>query len=305
VKVRWLGLEQEVRERVKYESYAGYRASVGARLLREVNTQVASAEGEKGGEFYTPTCLMRLLVEMPAPCKNRIYDPYCGSGGMFVQSEKLIQLHRGKPSDISIDAQKSNYTAWRLVKMNLAICGIDAQIAHGATFHNERHPDLKPDYVLANPPFNDSDRRGEFLKDDKRRVYGTPPARLADFVLANGSMSSNRSGKGEATDNIVGEPEHSTLSNPPYDKSWKSDLEWRGSKDGIKDPRFVIEYVSDPEHSLLTRSSEGQMLFLANMRAKMKHGTPPGRCIAEVRNGASVFTSDAGHFTTTTVGTAR
>ena len=177
--------------------------------------QFASAEGKKGGQFYTPSHVVRVLVEMLAPYKGRVYDPCCGSGGMFVQSEKFIEAHAGKLGDISIYGQESNYTTWRLAKMNLAIRGIDAQIGHGDSFHNDRHPDLRADYVLANPPFNDSDWRGELLKDDKRWVYGVPPAGnanfawvqhflhhlapggIAGFVLANGSMSSNQSGEGE------------------------------------------------------------------------------------------------------------
>jgi type I restriction enzyme M protein len=181
----------------------------------------ASAEGKSGGQFYTPSHVVRVLVEMLAPYKGRVYDPCCGSGGMFVQSEKFIEAHAGKVGDISIYGQESNYTTWRLAKMNLAIRGIDAQIAHGDTFHNDRHPDLKADYVLANPPFNDSDWRGELLKDDKRWVFGVPPAGnanfawvqhfihhlaptgLAGFVLANGSMSSNQSGEGEIRKRII------------------------------------------------------------------------------------------------------
>jgi type I restriction enzyme M protein len=177
--------------------------------------QFASAEGKKGGQFYTPSRVVRVLVEVLAPYKGRVYDPCCGSGGMFVSSERFIEAHSGKLGDISIYGQESNYTTWRLAKMNLAIRGIDAQIAHGDTFHNDRHPDLKADYVLANPPFNDSDWRGELLKEDKRWAYGVPPAGnanfawvqhfihhlaptgLAGFVLANGSMSSNQSGEGE------------------------------------------------------------------------------------------------------------
>jgi type I restriction enzyme M protein len=138
-----------------------------------------------------------------------------------VQSEKFIEAHRGKLDDIAIYGQESNYTTWRLAKMNLAIRGIDAQIAHGDTFRNDRNPDLKADYVLANPPFNDSDWGGELLKDDKRWVYGVPPASnanyawvqhfiyhlaptgLAGFVLANGSMSSNQSGEGEIRKAII------------------------------------------------------------------------------------------------------
>ena len=183
--------------------------------------QFASAEGKKGGQFYTPSHVVRILVEMLAPYKGRVYDPCCGSGGMFVSSEKFIEAHSGKLGDISIYGQESNYTTWRLAKMNLAIRGIDAQIAHGDSFHNDRHPDLRADWVLANPPFNDSDWRGELLKEDKRWVYGVPPAGnanfawvqhfiyhlaptgLAGFVLANGSMSSNQSGEGDIRKAII------------------------------------------------------------------------------------------------------
>ncbi len=183
--------------------------------------QFASAEGKKGGQFYTPSHVVRILVEMLAPYKGRVYDPCCGSGGMFVSSEKFIEAHSGKLGDISIYGQESNYTTWRLAKMNLAIRGIDAQIAHGDTFHADKHPDLKADWVLANPPFNDSDWRGELLKEDQRWVYGVPPASnanyawvqhfiyhlaptgLAGFVLANGSMSSNQSGEGDIRKSII------------------------------------------------------------------------------------------------------
>jgi type I restriction enzyme M protein len=183
--------------------------------------QFASAEGKKGGQFYTPSRVVRVLVEILAPYKGRVYDPCCGSGGMFVSSEKFIEAHAGKLGDISIYGQESNYTTWRLCKMNLAIRGIDGQIAHGDTFHEDKNPDLKADYVLANPPFNDSDWRGDLLKEDKRWAYGVPPAGnanfawvqhfiyhlaptgLAGFVLANGSMSSNQSGEGEIRKKIV------------------------------------------------------------------------------------------------------
>ena len=131
-------------------------------------SQFASAEGKKGGEFYTPRCVVRVLVEMLEPYKGRVYDPCCGSSGMFVQSEQFIAAHGGKLDDISIYGQESNYTTWRLAKMNLAIRGIDGQIAHGDTFHNDRHPDLRADFILANPPFNVSDWGGERLRDDKR-----------------------------------------------------------------------------------------------------------------------------------------
>ena len=137
-------------------------------------SRFASAEGKSGGQFYTPSHVVRVLVEMLAPYKGRIYDPACGSGGMFVQSEKFVGSRGGKLGDISIYGQESNATTWRLAKMNLAIRGIDAQIAHGDTFHNDQHPDLKADFVLANPPFNDSDWRGELLKDDKRWAHARP-----------------------------------------------------------------------------------------------------------------------------------
>lgn len=184
-------------------------------------SQFASAEGKKGGEFYTPRCVVRILVEMIEPYKGRVYDPCCGSSGMFVQSEEFIAAHGGKLDDLSIYGQESNYTTWRLAKMNLAIRGIDGQIAHGDTFHNDRHPDLKADYILANPPFNISDWGGDRLRDDKRWQYGVPPAGnanfgwvqhmvhhlaptgIAGFVLANGSMSSNQSGEGEIRKNLI------------------------------------------------------------------------------------------------------
>ena len=191
-------------------------------------SQFASAEGKKGGEFYTPRCVVKLLVEMLEPYRGRVYDPCCGSSGMFVQSVEFIRAHAtgngngGRArADISIYGQESNYTTWRLAKMNLAIRGIDGQIAHGDTFHNDRFPDLKADFVLANPPFNVSDWGGERLQGDKRWQYGTPPAGnanfawvqhivhhlapagVAGFVLANGSMSSNQSGEGEIRKNLI------------------------------------------------------------------------------------------------------
>lgn len=186
-------------------------------------SEFASAEGKKGGQFYTPRCVVQVLVEMLSPYKGRVYDPCCGSGGMFVQSEKFVEAHGGKIGDISIYGQESNHTTWRLAKMNLAIRGIDSNLGkeHADSFHRDLHPDLKADFVLANPPFNDSDWRGDQLKDDKRWKYGTPPAGnanfawvqhfihhlaptgLAGFVLANGSMSSNQSGEGEIRKNII------------------------------------------------------------------------------------------------------
>ena len=189
-------------------------------------SQFASAEGKKGGEFYTPRCVVKLLVEMLEPYRGRVYDPCCGSSGMFVQSIEFIRAHAsGNASkargDISIYGQESNYTTWRLAKMNLAIRGIGGQIAHGDSFHNDCHPDLKADFILANPPFNVSDWGGDRLVDDKRWRYGIPPKGnanfawvqhmlhrlapkgVAGFVLANGSMSSNQSGEGEIRKNLI------------------------------------------------------------------------------------------------------
>jgi type I restriction enzyme M protein len=184
-------------------------------------SQFASAEGKKGGEFYTPRCIVRLLVEMIEPFKGRVYDPCCGSSGMFVQSETFIRAHGGRIGDIAVYGQESNYTTWRLAKMNLAIRGIDGQIAQGDSFHNDRHPDLKADFILANPPFNVSDWGGDRLREDKRWKYGVPPAGnanfawvqhmihhlsptgIAGFVLANGSMSSSQSGEGEIRKNLL------------------------------------------------------------------------------------------------------
>jgi type I restriction enzyme M protein len=184
--------------------------------------QFASAEGKKGGEFYTPRPVVRLLVEMLAPRpRSRIYDPCCGSGGMFVQSEHFIEEHGGRKGDISIFGQELNWTTWRLCQMNLAIRGIEAKIEQGDTFHADKLKDLKADYVLANPPFNVSDWGGEQLRDDVRWQFGIPPAGNANFawvqhfihhlaphgtagfVLANGSMSSNQSGEGEIRKALV------------------------------------------------------------------------------------------------------
>lgn len=186
-------------------------------------SEFASAEGKRGGQFYTPQCIVRLLVEMLAPYKGRIFDPACGSGGMFVQSEKFVEAHGGKIGDISIYGQESNHTTWRLAKMNLAIRGIDGNLGkeHADSFHKDMHPDLKADFVLANPPFNDSDWRGDLLKDDKRWKYGTPPTSNANFawvqhfihhlaptgtagfVLAQVSLSSESQVENEIRKNIV------------------------------------------------------------------------------------------------------
>lgn len=171
----------------------------------------ASAEGKNGGEFYTPRSVVKLLVEMIEPYKGRVYDPCCGSGGMFVQSEKFVEEHQGKLGDIAIYGQESNPTTWRLCKMNLAIRGIEANLGPepADTFHKDLHKTLKADYILANPPFNVSDWGGEQLVDDPRWKYGVPPAGNANyawiqhmvsklsptgtagFVMANGSLSTS------------------------------------------------------------------------------------------------------------------
>lgn len=183
----------------------------------------ANAEGKAGGEFYTPRSVVRVLVEMLEPYHGRVYDPCCGSGGMFVQSESFVQAHGGRIGDIAIYGQESNATTWRLCKMNLAIRGIEADLGEkpGDTFFDDQHPDLRADFILANPPFNVSDWGGQRLRDDPRWRFGPPPignanfawvqhivahlthAGHAGFVLANGSMSSNQSGEGEIRRAIV------------------------------------------------------------------------------------------------------
>ncbi len=183
----------------------------------------ASAEGKSGGEFYTPSCVVRVLVEMIEPYKGRVYDPCCGSGGMFVQSEKFAEAHGGRRNDISVYGQESNPTTWRMAQMNLAIRGIESHLGDqwADTFSNDKHPDLKADFILANPPFNISDWGGERLREDKRWIYGAPPVGnanyawvqhiihhlapngIAGFLLANGSMSSNSSGEGDVRKAII------------------------------------------------------------------------------------------------------
>lgn len=179
------------------------------RIYEYFLSKFASAEGKAGGEFYTPRSVVKLLVEMLKPCKGNVYDPCCGSGGLFVQSERFIEDHKGKPGDIHIYGQESNPTTWRMCKMNLALRGIDGDIgkSNEDTFHNDLHPNLKADFILANPPFNISDWGGEKLEHDERWVYGIPPqgnanyawiqhivSKLSDkgkagFVMANGSLS--------------------------------------------------------------------------------------------------------------------
>ena len=197
----------------------------------------ASAEGKLGGEFYTPSCVVRTLVEMIEPFDGQIYDPCCGSGGMFCQSARFVKEHQGSIRDISIFGQESNPTTWKLAKMNLAIRGLEANLgAHNAdTFHDDLHKTLKANFILANPPFNVSDWGGERLQDDIRWKYGIPPASNANFawlqhmihhlnpaggvagtVLANGSLTSNSSNEGNIRRNMVeGDVVECVVSLPP------------------------------------------------------------------------------------------
>jgi len=183
----------------------------------------ASSEGKRAGEYYTPRSVVRLLVEMLEPYKGRVYDPCCGSGGMFVQSADFVKAHGGNRNDISVYGQEFTTATWRLAKMNLAIRGIEANLGDRAddSFHRDLHPDLRADFVIANPPFNVSDWHSDALRDDPRWKYGTPPPGngnyawiqhfihhlspkgVAGFVLANGSLSSKTSGEGEIRKNLV------------------------------------------------------------------------------------------------------
>jgi len=186
--------------------------------------EFANAEGKKGGQFYTPKSIVRLMVEMIEPYKGRVFDPACGSGGMFIMSEKFVQEHRGNVDDISIYGQESNQTTYRLCRMNLAIRGIDGSQVKWNTegsFLNDLHKDLKADFVLANPPFNDSDWSGQLLQKDARWQFGMPPASNANYawlshmiyhlspkgimacVLANGSLSSQTNNEGEIRKSLV------------------------------------------------------------------------------------------------------
>ena len=223
---------------IKIGDEAARSKDVLGRVYEYFLSRFADAEGKRGGEFYTPRCIVRLLVEMIEPFQGRVYDPCCGSSGMFVQSVDFIRAHQtpngdgdagdstagplvATRPDISIYGQESNYTTWRLAKMNLAIRGIDGRIKHGDTFHKNRHPDLKADYILANPPFNVSDWGAERLKEDQRWRFGVPPKGnanfawvqhivhhlsprgVAGFVLANGSMSSRQKAEAAIRQGLV------------------------------------------------------------------------------------------------------
>jgi type I restriction enzyme M protein len=186
--------------------------------------EFANAEGKKGGQFYTPKSIVRLMVEMIEPYKGRVFDPCCGSGGMFIMSEKFVESHQGKIDDISIHGQESNQTTYRLCRMNLAIRQIDGSLVkwnNEGSFLNDAHKDLKADFILANPPFNDSDWSGELLTKDARWKYGIPPASNANYawlqhmiyhlspkgimacVLANGSLSSQTNNEGDIRKQLI------------------------------------------------------------------------------------------------------
>jgi type I restriction enzyme M protein len=236
--------------------------------------QFASKEGKKAGEFYTPRCIVRLLVEMIEPFKGRVYDPCCGSSGMFVQSEAFIRAHGGRLSDISIFGQESNPTTWKLAKMNLAIRGLEANLGPKAadSFHEDLHADLKADFILANPPFNMSDWGGESLRDDVRWKHGAPPAGnanfawvqhfvhhlgptgVAGFVLSNGSLSSNQSGEGEIRRSLVeADLVDCIVALPPqlfYGTAIPACL-WFVAKDRSGNPTKGVKYLRDRRGEVL------------------------------------------------------
>lgn len=209
---------------IEVGSTAAQERDVLGRVYEYFLSKFASAEGKLGGEFYTPSCIVRTLVEMIEPFEGQILDPACGSGGMFCQSARFVKEHQGNIRDISIFGQESNPTTWKLAKMNLAIRQLEANLGrHNAdSFHDDQHKTLKANYILANPPFNVSDWGGERLQDDIRWKYGIPPVGNANFawlqhmihhlspaggvcgtVLANGSLSSNTSNEGNIRKNMI------------------------------------------------------------------------------------------------------
>ena len=202
---------------------AGSSRDILGRTYEYCLSKFAEQEGKLAGEFYTPSCVVRTLVEVMQPYNGRVYDPCCGSGGMFVQSAKFLENHSGNLRNISVFGQDSNPTTWKLAQMNLAIRGIEANLGsyNADTFFNDCHPTLRADFIMANPPFNLSDWGADKLKDDVRWQYGMPPAGNANFawlqhmiyhlapngkigmVLANGALSSQSGGEGEIRKNIV------------------------------------------------------------------------------------------------------
>jgi type I restriction enzyme M protein len=221
-KVRLGGLV-DIISNIGFNESAAKSKDVLGRVYEYFLGKFASAEGKGGGEFYTPQCVVQVLVAMLEPYKGRVFDPCCGSGGMFVSSEKFVEEHGGRVGDIAVYGQESNYTTWKLARMNLAIRGIDANLGprNADSFRQDLHPDLKADFILANPPFNMSDWGGENLRQDVRWKFGMPPVSnanyawiqhfihhlspvgVAGFVMANGSISSQTSNEGEIRKAIV------------------------------------------------------------------------------------------------------
>ena len=234
--------------------------------------EFALAEGKKGGQFYTPKSIVKLLVKMIEPYRGRVFDPCCGSGGMFVMSEKFIKEHQGKIDDISIFGQESNQTTYKLCRMNLAIRGIDgSQVKwnNEGSFLKDAHPDMKADFILANPPFNDSDWSGNLLQDDPRWKYGTPPAGnanfgwvqhflhhlspkgVAGFVLSKGALTSKASGEDTIRKNLVDEGLVDCIVNLPTKLFLNTQIP------------ACLWFVSNKRHGFNgDRNRSGEMLFI-------------------------------------------
>jgi len=288
----------------------------------------ASAEGKRGGQFYTPRVVVRLLVEMLEPNeRSRIYDPCCGSGGMFVQSERFIEAHGGRRGAAAIFGQESNPTTWRLCEMNLAIRGIEGNIARGDTFHDDQHKDLRADFVLANPHFNDSDWGGDRLRKDARWELGTPPVSNANFawvqhfiyhlapngyagfVLANGSLSGTQSGEdvirrnlveAELVDCIVSLPTQLFYSTQIPVSLWFITRNRRGPRPRLGEVLFIdarkLGHLTDRTHRDL---SDADIERVASVYREWRRGTArpadaPGFCrgatIEEIRKNEHVLT---------------
>ncbi|MFX1517670.1 MAG: N-6 DNA methylase [Promethearchaeota archaeon] len=206
---------------IKLEAKENRKDDILGRIFEYFLGQFAEAEGKKGGQFYTPPSVVKLLIEMIKPYKGKIYDPCCGSGGMLILSDEFVRNNGGKPTDISLYGQESNRTTWSLCKMNLAIRGINGDIRWGDTFSSDLHADLKANYIIANPPFNVKDWKRNHLRQDIRWKFGIPPVRnanfawvqhfihhlspsgIAAFILTNGSLSSTTSNEGNIRKNIV------------------------------------------------------------------------------------------------------
>jgi type I restriction enzyme M protein len=221
-KVRLGGLV-DIISNIGFNESAAKSKDVLGRVYEYFLGKFASAEGKGGGEFYTPQCVVKVLVSMLEPYKGRVFDPCCGSGGMFVSSEKFVEEHGGRVGDIAVYGQESNFTTWRLARMNLAIRGIDTNLGqrNADSFRQDLHPDLKADFILANPPFNMSDWGGENLRQDVRWKFGMPPVNnanyawiqhfvhhlspvgIAGFVMANGSMSTQTGSEGDIRKALV------------------------------------------------------------------------------------------------------